>query len=368
MSSPQAATPPEALANRPPRVFRRRSKVHAWLHTLLMVVRRSHLYLGLLLMPWALLYGVTGYLFNHPGHFPDRPLRTFGPSLLEGTPLSSLDGPQGMAEQVVEALNRRFVGSERISLSSAVAAHYSSNFLFAKAELPGKTVQLLLYGNGDGGTVFEQPRSPAPAPAKTAHFAIAPDGGNAAESRVQAGAEARPSHSADATSAASEQPPLPPHRAPLHLEAGLERAAQGSLPLLAKRLGIQLGGEELRLTSVPDLEFSVRSGVEEWTVKYNALAGSIVAAPAPSLPQASSSWRRFLTQMHVAHGYAGQEGARWLWAIVVDVMAFVMVFWGLSGIAMWWQLKRIRPWGTVALCVSLTLALLLGMGMFEAIR
>src|SRR5262245_21617562 len=35
-------------------------------------VRRLHLFSGLIMLPWVLLYGVTAFLFNHPGAFPDR--------------------------------------------------------------------------------------------------------------------------------------------------------------------------------------------------------------------------------------------------------------------------------------------------------
>jgi len=41
------------------------------------LVRRTHLYLGLFLFPWAILYGVTGFLFNHPTLFADAPTTHF---------------------------------------------------------------------------------------------------------------------------------------------------------------------------------------------------------------------------------------------------------------------------------------------------
>src|SRR5690606_14818028 len=43
------------------------------------IVRRIHLYLGLLMFPWLLLFGVSGMLFNHPN---------VGETI-EATPLSS---------------------------------------------------------------------------------------------------------------------------------------------------------------------------------------------------------------------------------------------------------------------------------------
>src|SRR5215212_3367202 len=70
-------------------------------------VRRTHLYLGLLLLPWAVLYGITGFLFNHPSAFADTPTATFGAAELAGTPMESPPAPREVAAQVVAALNER---------------------------------------------------------------------------------------------------------------------------------------------------------------------------------------------------------------------------------------------------------------------
>ena len=71
------------------------------------VVRRGHLYLGLFLFPWAILYSVTGFLFNHPALFADAPITSFVRSDATGTPLEDLPTPQHQAEAVLAALNAR---------------------------------------------------------------------------------------------------------------------------------------------------------------------------------------------------------------------------------------------------------------------
>ena len=82
------------------------------------------------------------------------------------------------------------------------------------------------------------------------------------------------------------------------------------------------------------------------------LTGTVSGTPAESVPAPDElSTRRFLTRMHLAHGYPGGTNAKWFWAVVVDAMAFVMVFWGASGLFMWWQLKGARlPGFAVLLC------------------
>ena len=52
----------------------------------------------------------------------------------------------------------------------------------------------------------------------------------------------------------------------------------------------------------------------------------------------------------------GEQNARWFWAVIVDLMAGVMCFWGVSGLLMWWQLKATRKLGTVILVLSAIVA------------
>ena len=65
----------------------------------------------------------------------------------------------------------------------------------------------------------------------------------------------------------------------------------------------------------------------------------------------------------MAHGYPVQQNVRWYWAIAGDAMFATMVFWGLSGVLMWWQIKRTRLWGILCLVVSSVAATWLAIGM-----
>lgn len=75
------------------------------------------------------------------------------------------------------------------------------------------------------------------------------------------------------------------------------------------------------------------------------------------------SARSFLLRLHTAHGYDVQANSRWFWAIAVDMMFASMCFWGLSGVVMWWQIKKTRKIGFVFLVVSAIVATLLAFGM-----
>src|SRR5687768_4458683 len=68
-------------------------------------IRRIHLYSGLFMFPWVMLYGVTALLFNHAGLLPDRPGRTLTRNDFVGTPLEQMVDPAADARQTVDALN-----------------------------------------------------------------------------------------------------------------------------------------------------------------------------------------------------------------------------------------------------------------------
>jgi hypothetical protein len=92
--------------------------------------------------------------------------------------------------------------------------------------------------------------------------------------------------------------------------------------------------------------------------------GGVSALPAGQASDALTT-RRFLLEMHLAHGYPGSPGVRWAWAVFVDAMAFTMVFWALSGLLMWWQIKAGRTVGAVFLATSLVIAALMAVGMYQ---
>ena len=42
-------------------------------------------------------------------------------------------------------------------------------------------------------------------------------------------------------------------------------------------------------------------------------------------------------------------------AVSVDIVVAAMVFWALSGVWMWWEMRATRRWGAVCLIVGLGL-------------
>jgi hypothetical protein len=291
-----------------------------WGRAILHYVRRLHLYAGLFLLPWVLLYAVTAFLFNHPSAFADRPTRTFGRAETAGTPLELYPAPRRTAEQVVEALRARGKPAGDFRLVRPEDAHFTREFAFAMVAAGPETHSVLVDVAAGTGTVRTNPTSPPPPPKAPFDQAgvVVPD-------------------------PAAEKVKL-------------------AIPMVLARVGV--GGGDVTVTSVPDVAFLMEADGQLWRVTYNGTTGAVTGRPADA-PSDPPSTRTLLARLHLAHGYPGSGGPRWYWALVVDAVSVVMVFWVASGLLMWWQLRAVRVGGVVALASGVLLAAWLIVGMMD---
>jgi hypothetical protein len=286
------------------------------------VVRRAHLFAGLFMLPWVVLYGVTAFLFNHPDAFPDHQVHAFGPPEFSGTALETLPSPADAAAQVVASLRAAADGRATYRLMYPERAAYSQNHLFAVARGAGQQHAIQFDLTSRTGTVRSHPVGRA---------------GEKAPFAAQAGVRI--------------DRPLP------------ERLTE-SLPTVLDRL--ELPHEEVALEEVPDLTFVLEAEGRLWRVTYDMQRGSVVGVPLDS-PAEPLPVRRFLTRLHLAHGYPAEANSRWFWAVVVDTMCGVLLFWAVSGVLMWWQINAVRRWGVVVLSLSAVTATVLAAGMHRAL-
>ncbi|MEN3338394.1 MAG: hypothetical protein V7647_2070 [Acidobacteriota bacterium] len=56
-----------------------------------------------------------------------------------------------------------------------------------------------------------------------------------------------------------------------------------------------------------------------------------------------------LERFHRRRGYATEYGVDTAWAVTVDLLIAAMLFWVLSGLWMWWEMKVTRTLGALAL-------------------
>ena len=103
----QAATGDSSILTKPSSASSTQSRARVRYTAALKWLRRIHLYSGLFMTPWVFLYGITGFLFNHPDAFSDRAVRYAGRAELKGTALEDFPTAPQMAEDLVKTLNSR---------------------------------------------------------------------------------------------------------------------------------------------------------------------------------------------------------------------------------------------------------------------
>jgi hypothetical protein len=282
------------------------------------------MYLGLFLLPWALLYGVTAFLFNHPNAFADQIVRPFGTDQFHDTALADLPSAADLADQVVAALNarRNGAGGKPYRLVQPEKAGYSEEFLFATAEGDGEKHSIRFDPVTGSGVVRTRRQGP---PQGDVPFA------------VQSGLKVGPS---------------------------LPQRFQKGMPEVLNRIGVKT--EDVAITSAPELTFLMEAEGRLWKVRFDMERGGATARSLDEVSQPLTT-RRFLLELHLTHGYPSSMGIRGVWAVCVDLMAFTLIFWGFSGLLMWWQIKAVRMVGAVFLASSLVLAALVSFGMYQVL-
>ncbi len=93
------------------------------------LIRRVHLYSGLFLLPWVIMYGVTGAMFNHQGLFPRIVIQPVNENVVANSPMSGFPTAELLAEQVVEALQTA-TGNKTIHLPENNSAEFTGDLTF----------------------------------------------------------------------------------------------------------------------------------------------------------------------------------------------------------------------------------------------
>lgn len=281
----------------------------------LRLIRRGHLFTGLFMTPWVFLYGVSGFLFNHPEAFSDREVRSFGRTESAGTGLDDFPGAATIAARVIEAVNAR--SSDRaLGLIEPEAATFTRDVI-ATIKGDGGEYRIQLALDSGRGTV-------SPVRPKKARIEDGAVGG-----RVELTDPARDR---------------------------LSRA----IPALAAKLG--LNPKTASVKSAPDVVFGAESRGKTYRLAYNLQTG-VVTSHEDGEESEGPTTRGFLTQLHKTRTFPGRVNSRWIWAVGVDATSALMVLWGLSGLLMWWQIKLTRKWGLLVLAASGLTAAALAMAM-----
>lgn len=304
---------------------------------LMQFVRRTHLYVGLLLFPWAILYGVTGFLFNHPTILADAPTTHFTRADVIGTPLEKTPSPHDQALAVVAALNEMQKPTRPYELAAGEAHYATRESFIATVKADKRTFFVVFEPNSSSGTIRE---TTPPTAAESAPFATG--AGDAPRQRGM-----------------GMMGPMKHNHAGVKIDGSIVDVIKSGVPSLMERKGFPRG--EVAVTTAPDVKFPMQADGALWTAIYNPITTNVSGSIGP--PRSDLSLRSFLLRLHLSRGYPGEVTTKWFWAIGVDAIAIILCFWGISGLFMWWQIKSTRTLGLIALTLGLLTALLLGLGM-----
>jgi len=317
------------------------SKVNS---TVMMWIRRIHLFSGLFMLPWVLLYGFTAMLFNHSTWFSDSQIESLS---LDAKQLNRLPVSKNIAQQVVSSLAAEGVDVE---LCDSPNAEFTRSAV-ATYEDDDASTNLVIDLNS--GSAYQRIRRRSESN-KTAEI-----GGKENQSKPKSLAKG----------------------IAIHLDAGDSLDATDLVEAVSRKQQTK----PVKIQSIPTLEFDAIVNGERKRLRFSQQSqrrpgGNQKAAPSndtnvlnPSAIKGTvssigdnpreMSWRSYLLRLHLAHGYPVTRNARYWWAYAVDAMFISMVFWGVSGVFMWWQIKRTRFIGFVLLSASLITATYLAYAM-----
>lgn len=282
-----------------------------WTRTMILL-RRIHLYAGLFLLPWVLLYGVTGAMFNHQGLFPEAEIQPVATEIVEETSMADFPSAEVLAGQVTDALQSR-AGEVSVTLADDHRAAYTSGLMFeAHASDKRHVVEIDPVTRAAHVRTFTKFDERPPTSLKNIRqVTLDPNPHDAA--RAAAG------HILNRVGLATDAPPQPLGWTKLNFLANLD-------------------GEPAHVTYV----------LKDGHVDVTRYLGEDGMSP-----------RHFFLRLHTTHGRSPHWNGRGGWSLLVDVMAIAMVIWSATGLLMWWQVKRTRAVGSVVILASLVTAAVL---------
>lgn len=283
-------------------------------------LRRLHMYLALFMFPWVFLYGITGFLFNHPNTLPDHDIRKLDSQELQGIFLDSLPEPEQAATAVLNRIEEeKGTAMSEYKLINPESARYRHEAIFDVTD-KGKKYTLVVHPSQDTGRLHTR---------------------------------------------SVEPPRITPLKGiwSLNLNDSTRADLRSSAVEVLEKMDISTNNMNMRWG--PQLEFEMAKGDEVWVVSYNVSNRNISAKPKDGWPGPKSA-RQYLARLHFSHTYPKELGARTLWALSVDATAIGLILWGLTGFLMWWQRKRIRLSGMIVIAISVIWACGLGYMMYQA--
>ena len=273
--------------------------------------RRIHLYTGLIMVPYIFIFGLSGLLFNHPTLMIDRSVESFK--------LSDEDSFNKLfpdLEQLATSIADSIVNDGLISQPTIGAVNYSNTLILRN-----------LNKDADYRVQIDLPTS-------NVQLMTLPD--------------------------FADNPEIASGNYNLGVSLNSDKLAKKLEQILTKQ-GIEPGNS--RVQRVPDLIFDLNSKDTNYQVIYNLSNGNYRIV---DLNKRKFKINYFLTNIHQEHGYPiSGFSIKWLWVFFADSLSILMIVWALSGIIMWFNMKKLLTIGTVLLAFSILVSIIILINYYE---
>ena len=268
------------------------------------ILRRIHMYLGLFMLPFVLIYGVSGFLFNHGQVLAPYDIRRLGSEPGQRI-LETLPQPAALADTILQRLTEE-LPDRTFSMTDPADARYTVTMGFRTHE-----------GDVRHHLVFEAENWTAEIHSATPKPKVKTPLGDLKKLNIGSALRDSVIKVAESIYQTHDQP--------------------------TGRVDHQWG---------PQLRFDVESNEESWTMFYN-LGNRAIWAHSATGTEGRNTGRDYLLGLHLAHTYPIHPNVRTAWAVMVDLMSVTMILWAITGGAMWWQMRNVRRSGTILLIISL---------------
>lgn len=294
-----------------PTVRKSTGKRAAWTKTMIFL-RRVHLYAGLFLLPWVFLYGITGAMYNHQWLLPDASFTSFTPETLASEPIQNFPAADELAQQVIDAIQAKADGVS-ITLDETHAPEFTNKIMY-EVLADGERYVVEINPVDHSSSLIHHPQrndKPEKILGDIRNIELHPNPLDAVASSV-----------------------------PAVLEAGGVQGGSKPKPHGWSKLNLlaNVDGQPARITYV----------LKDGHVEISRYDG-----------QPGMTMRSFFMRLHTTHGQGPHWNGRMFWTIILDAMAIAMVCWGITGLLMWWQIKRTRRIGAVVMGLSVLTAIFL---------
>ena len=273
--------------------------------------RRVHLYSGLVMVPYIFIFGLSGLIFNHPTMFSNRSLDTF--QLDEGDGFKALF-PN--IEELAASLTDSIVSDNIISNPNIEDIKYSNTMILRnvndiadyrmQVDIPTSKIQLI--------TLPDFVSEPAI------------------------------------------------KRGTYDFEFGInnEKLLQKMERILSDQ-DIQPGRS--RVQGIPNLVFDLKTESKDYRVTFDLISGNYRI---DDLHKRDFKVSYMLTNLHESHGYpVAGFSVTWLWVFFADSLAVLMIVWAVSGLIMWYKMKKQFTLGVILLSLSVLVFFIIVISRYE---